>query len=130
SSASSGWQGQAADNAMQFHNQVANWTNTTAAGAQVASVNLYNQSNAVATARSSMPAPYTYTMNQAYQDVLSAPDPASAVPAAMANLKKADENQQQSAQVATSYQQNLVRSAQQMPAMSPTPAFSAGGGSG
>ena len=130
SSASSGWQGQAANDAMQFHTQVANWTNTTAAGAQVASVNLYNQSNAVATAQSSMPTPYTYTMNQAYQDVLAAPDPVSAVPTAMANLKKADENQQQSAQVATSYQQNLVQSAQQMPAMSPTPTFSSGGGSG
>jgi hypothetical protein len=128
SSASSGWQGQAANDAMQFHTQVANWTNTTAAGAQVASVNLYNQSNAVATAQTSMPTPYTYTMNQAYQDVLAAPDPVSAVPTAMANLKKADENQQQSAQVATSYQQNLVQSAQQMPAMSPTPTFDSGGG--
>ncbi len=130
STASSGWQGAAANNAMQFHTQVANWTNTTASGAQVASVNLHNQSSAISSARAAMPTPYTYTMSQAYQDVVSAPDPAAAVPGAIANLNKAKENQQQSAQVATSYQQNLVASTQKMPAMSPTPTFSTGGGSG
>ncbi|HEY4022701.1 MAG TPA: hypothetical protein VGM75_28675 [Pseudonocardiaceae bacterium] len=130
SSASSGWQGAAAKNAMRFHTQVANWTNTTAAGAQVASVNLYNQSNAVSSAQTSMPAPYTYTMTQAYQDVSTAPDPVAAVPNAMANLNKASENQQQSAQVATSYQQNLIQSSQKMPAMPPTPTFNAGNASG
>jgi hypothetical protein len=128
--AASGWEGEAANSAMQFHAQVANWTNTTAAGAQVASVNLYNQSTAVSSAKSSMPTPYTYTMSQAITDVMSSPDPIGAVSTAQSNLNKAAANQQESAQTATTYQQSLVQATQQMPAMTTTPSFSDASSSG
>ena len=79
-SASSGWEGDAANAAMAFHTQVSNWTNSAAAGAQVTAANVNDQATAAGGAQSNMPQPYTYTMQQALDDVSKAPDPAAAVP--------------------------------------------------
>jgi hypothetical protein len=122
--AGSGWQGQAADAALQFHTQVANWTNNTAAGTQVTGANVADQAAAVSDAQNSMPTPYTYTMAQAQQAVMTAPDPLTAVTQAQANLNKAAENHNQSVQVASTFHQNLATASQKMPAIAPTPSFS------
>ncbi|HEY4453932.1 MAG TPA: hypothetical protein VGN81_06430 [Pseudonocardiaceae bacterium] len=122
--AKSGWQGDAANSAMDFHTQVSNWTNSAAAGAQVTAANVSDQATAASGAQSNMPQPYTYTMQQALNDVAQAPDPAAAVPTAQANLDKAAENHNQSVQVASTYQSSLQSASQKMPAMAPTPTFS------
>ena len=133
--ASSGWEGDAANAAMDFHTQVSNWTNSAAAGAQVTAANVNDQATAASGAQNNMPQPYTYTMQQALNDVAQAPDPASAVPTAQANLNKAAENHNQSVQVASTYQSSLQSASQKMPAMASTPTFSnslgsTGGGGG
>jgi hypothetical protein len=122
--ATSGWEGDAANAAMQFHTQVATWANNAAAGAQVTAANVADQSTAVSGAQSNMPQPYVYTMQQALNDVAGAPDPTLAVPQAQANLDKAAENHNQSVQVASTYHSSLETASQQMPAMAPTPTFS------
>lgn len=122
--AASGWEGDAANAAMQFHTQVANWTNNAAAGAQVTAANVADQSTAVSGAQSNMPQPYMYTMQQALNDVAQAPDPTLAVSQAQANLNKAAENHNQAVQVASTYHSSLDSASQQMPAMAPTPTFS------
>ncbi len=122
--ATSGWEGDAANAAMQFHTQVATWANNAAAGAQVTAANVSDQATAVSGAQSNMPQPYTYTYTQALQDVANAPDPAAAVPQAQANLNKAAENHNQSVQVASTYHSSLESASQQMPALAPTPSFS------
>jgi hypothetical protein len=72
-----GWTGAAAEKALGFHTQVAQWTAVATQASYEAGGNVSSQSDAASTAKYSMPKPVNYGMSQALADFAATPFGAS-----------------------------------------------------
>ena len=125
------WEGDAAENAFGYFNQMSTWADSNATNAQLASEATYAQSNAAESAKNSMPEPVE--TNGLMKDFGSAVkdnplNPIGAFNQAMETREKADAAHQEAVQVMNTYDQNLYQAASKQPAFSQPPTFSAGAG--
>jgi hypothetical protein len=115
-----GWTGAAAEKALGFHTQVAQWTAVATQASYEAGGNVSSQSDAAATAKYSMPKPVNYGMSQALADFAANP---LGVGAIQDKFRQAQANHQQIAHVVQQYDVSLNQASQQMPVLGPTPTF-------
>src|SRR6202035_4020368 len=99
-----GWTGAAAEKALSFHTQVAQWTAVTTQAAYEAGGNVSSQSDAAASAKYAMPKPVNYGLSQALADFAADPFNAGAI---QGKFNQAQANHQQISHVAQQYAVSL-----------------------
>jgi hypothetical protein len=132
-SASKGtWEGSAAESAQSYFTSLGKWSDANSQNAKLASETIYDQGQAAATAKNSMPAPIPFSWKDELKDwATSNPfNLADNVDKSIQKQKDSQEAHDQAAGVMSTYDKNLYEAASKQPAFAPPPSFSAGSGSG
>lgn len=120
------WQGEGGDSAREFIASVGQWIGEAGRGAQLAGTQAAKHSEAVATARNTMPEPVPFDVDAANAELRSITDPVLWITRYAAHMQAyaaQQAAQRQAAQVVTTYDTALADSAT-MPAFAPPPAMS------
>ncbi|MEV4149490.1 hypothetical protein AB0J40_37935 [Amycolatopsis sp. NPDC049691] len=126
------WEGAAAQNAQQYFTTLGKWSDANSQNAKLASETIYDQGQAAATAKNSMPAPIPFSWSDEFKSWATS-NPFSLPDNVDKSLQKQKDSQaahDQAASVMATYDKNLYEAASKQPAFAPPPSFSTGGGSG
>lgn len=126
------WEGSAAENAQQYFTSLSKWSDANSQNAKLASETIYDQGQAAATAKNSMPAPIPFSWKDEFSSwATSNPfNLADNVDKSIQKQKDSQEAHDQAASVMSTYDKSLYEAASKQPAFAPPPSFSTGGGSG
>jgi hypothetical protein len=125
------WEGSAATNAQQYFTTLGKWSDANSQNAKLASETIYDQGQAAATAKNSMPAPIPFSWGDEFKSWATS-NPFSLPDNVDKSLQKQQDSQaahDQAAGVMSTYDKNLYEAASKQPAFAPPPSFSTGGGS-
>ncbi|WP_091305319.1 hypothetical protein [Amycolatopsis tolypomycina] len=126
------WEGAAAENAQQYFTSLSKWSDANSQNAKLASETIYDQGQAAATAKNSMPAPIPFSWTDEFKGWATS-NPFSLPDNVDKSLQKQKDSQaahDEAAGVMSTYDKNLYEAASKQPAFAPPPSFSTGGGSG
>ncbi|MEQ0561514.1 hypothetical protein ABJI51_26075 [Amycolatopsis sp. NEAU-NG30] len=126
------WEGPAAENAQQYFTSLSKWSDANSQNAKLASETIYDQGQAAATAKNSMPAPIPFSWKDEFKDWVTS-NPFSLADNVDKSIQKQKDSQaahDQAASVMATYDNNLYEAASKQPAFAPPPSFSTGSGSG
>lgn len=126
------WEGTAAENAQQYFTSLSKWSDANSQNAKLASETIYDQGQAAATAKNSMPAPIPFSWKDEFKDWATS-NPFSLADNVDKSIQKQKDSQaahDEAAGVMTTYDKNLYEAASKQPAFAPPPSFSTGGSSG
>ncbi|MGW3967608.1 hypothetical protein ACWED2_47865 [Amycolatopsis sp. NPDC005003] len=126
------WEGSAAENAQQYFTSLSKWSDANSQNAKLASETIYDQGQAAATAKNSMPAPIPFSWKDEFKDWATS-NPFSLPDNVDKSLQKQKDSQaahDEAASVMATYDKNLYEAASKQPAFAPPPSFSTGGSSG
>src|SRR4051812_10552238 len=126
------WEGSAAENAQQYFTSLGKWSDANSQNAKLASETIYDQGQAAATAKNSMPAPIPFSWGDEFKSWATS-NPFSLPDNVDKSLQKQKDSQaahDQAAGVMSTYDKNLYEAASKQPAFAPPPSFSTGGGTG
>jgi len=126
------WEGTAATNAQQYFTSLGKWSEANSQNAKLASETIYDQGQAAATAKNSMPAPIPFSWGDEFKSWATS-NPFSLPDNVDKSLQKQQDSQaahDQAASVMSTYDKNLYEAASKQPAFAPPPSFSTGGGTG
>ncbi|WP_103341656.1 hypothetical protein [Amycolatopsis sp. CA-126428] len=125
------WEGSAAENAQQYFTSLGKWSDANSQNAKLASETIYDQGQAAATAKNSMPAPIPFSWTDEFKgwatsNPFNLPDN---VDKSIQKQKDSQAAHDEAAGVMATYDKNLYEAASKQPAFAPPPSFSTGGGS-
>ncbi|MEV6878999.1 hypothetical protein [Amycolatopsis sp. NPDC051128] len=126
------WEGSAAENAQQYFTSLSKWSDANSQNAKLASETIYDQGQAAATAKNSMPAPIPFSWKDEFKGWATS-NPFNLADNVDSSIQKQKDSQaahDQAASVMATYDKNLYEAASKQPAFAPPPSFSTGGGSG
>jgi hypothetical protein len=126
------WEGSAAENAQQYFTSLGKWSDANSQNAKLASETIYDQGQAAATAKNSMPAPIPFSWKDEFTGWATS-NPFNLADNVDKSLQKQKDSQaahDEAAGVMATYDKNLYEAASKQPAFAPPPSFSTGGGSG
>ncbi|WP_033260988.1 hypothetical protein [Amycolatopsis vancoresmycina] len=126
------WEGTAADNAQQYFTSLSKWSDANSQNAKLASETIYDQGQAAATAKNSMPAPIPFSWTDEFKGWATS-NPFNLADNVDKSIQKQKDSQaahDEAAGVMATYDKNLYEAASKQPAFAPPPSFSTGGGSG
>ncbi|WIX87044.1 hypothetical protein [Amycolatopsis sp. DG1A-15b] len=126
------WEGSAAENAQQYFTSLGKWSDANSQNAKLASETIYDQGQAAATAKNSMPAPIPFSWKDEFKDWATS-NPFSLPDNVDKSIQKQKDSQaahDEAAGVMATYDKNLYEAASKQPAFAPPPSFSTGGDSG
>ncbi|MFL6143973.1 MAG: hypothetical protein ACJ72N_19180, partial [Labedaea sp.] len=123
------WSGQSANRARAFMADIGNWVGTAGQSAALAGTQMNIQSEALATASSSMPEEVPYDRDDWVRKIQQSSNPLATYDEAIAQYNAHNEAHQQAAQVVTTYDQGLA-GASTMPAFRQPPVMSGNDGGG
>ncbi|MEU4254105.1 hypothetical protein AB0F15_42610 [Amycolatopsis sp. NPDC026612] len=126
------WEGGAAENAQQYFTSLSKWSDANSQNAKLASETIYDQGQAAATAKNSMPAPIPFSWKDEFKDWATS-NPLNLADNVDKSLQKQKDSQaahDEAASVMSTYDKNLYEAASKQPAFAPPPSFSTGGGTG
>ncbi|HET6705903.1 hypothetical protein [Amycolatopsis sp.] len=126
------WEGAAAENAQQYFTSLSKWSDANSQNAKLASETIYDQGQAAATAKNSMPAPIPFSWKDEFTGWATS-NPFNLADNVDKSLQKQKDSQaahDEAAGVMATYDKNLYEAASKQPAFAPPPSFSTGGGSG
>ncbi|MFG1639179.1 hypothetical protein ACGFMK_02720 [Amycolatopsis sp. NPDC049252] len=126
------WEGSAATNAQSYFSSLGKWSEANGQNAKLASETIYDQGQAAATAKNSMPDPIPFSWtdemkNWATSNPFNLPDN---VDKSLQKQKDSQAAHDEAAGVMSTYDKNLYEAASKQPAFAPPPSFSTGGGTG
>ncbi|MEV7093183.1 hypothetical protein AB0M80_10055 [Amycolatopsis sp. NPDC051045] len=126
------WEGSAAENAQQYFTSLSKWSDANSQNAKLASETIYDQGQAAATAKNSMPAPIPFSWKDEFgswatSNPFNLPDN---VDKSIQKQKDSQAAHDEAASVMATYDKNLYEAASKQPAFAPPPSFSTGGGTG
>ena len=126
------WEGSAAENAQQYFTSLSKWSDANSQNAKLASETIYDQGQAAATAKNSMPAPIPFSWKDEFTGWATS-NPFNLADNVDKSIQKQKDSQaahDEAAGVMATYDKNLYEAASKQPAFAPPPSFSTGGGSG
>ncbi|SFW50817.1 hypothetical protein [Amycolatopsis australiensis] len=126
------WEGSAAENAQQYFTSLGKWSDANSQNARLASETIYDQGQAAATAKNSMPDPIPFSWGDEFKSWATS-NPFNLADNVDKSIQKQKDSQaahDQAAGVMATYDKNLYEAASKQPAFAPPPSFSTGGGSG
>ncbi|WIY04193.1 hypothetical protein QRX60_10230 [Amycolatopsis mongoliensis] len=126
------WEGSAAENAQQYFTSLGKWSDANSQNAKLASETIYDQGQAAATAKNSMPAPIPFSWGDEFKSWATS-NPFSLPDNVDKSLQKQKDSQaahDEAAGVMSTYDKSLYEAASKQPAFAPPPSFSTGGGTG
>ena len=126
------WEGTAAENAQQYFTSLSKWSDANSQNAKLASETIYDQGQAAATAKNSMPAPIPFSWTDEFKGWATS-NPLNLADNVDKSIQKQKDSQaahDEAASVMSTYDKNLYEAASKQPAFAPPPSFSTGGGSG
>ncbi|WP_410637959.1 hypothetical protein [Amycolatopsis sp. lyj-346] len=126
------WEGKAAENAQQYFTSLSKWSDANSQNAKLASETIYDQGQAAATAKNSMPAPIPFSWTDEFKGWATS-NPFNLADNVDQSLQKQKDSQaahDEAAGVMATYDKNLYEAASKQPAFAPPPSFSTGGSSG
>ncbi|WP_206784020.1 hypothetical protein [Amycolatopsis sp. MtRt-6] len=126
------WEGAAAENAQQYFTSLGKWSDANSQNAKLASETIYDQGQAAATAKNSMPAPIPFSWTDEFKGWATS-NPFNLADNVDKSIQKQKDSQaahDEAAGVMATYDKNLYEAASKQPAFAPPPSFSTGGGSG
>ncbi|MEV6829153.1 hypothetical protein [Amycolatopsis sp. NPDC051102] len=124
------WEGTAADNAQQYFTSLSKWSDANSQNAKLASETIYEQGQAAATAKNSMPAPIPFSWGDEFKSWATS-NPLNLADNIDQSIQKQKDSQaahDEAAGVMATYDKNLYEAASKQPAFAPPPSFSTGGG--
>ncbi|MDS0132845.1 MULTISPECIES: hypothetical protein [unclassified Amycolatopsis] len=125
------WEGSAAENAQQYFTSLGKWSDANSQNAKLASETIYDQGQAAATAKNSMPAPIPFSWKDEFKGWATS-NPFNLADNVDKSIQKQKDSQaahDEAAGVMATYDKNLYEAASKQPAFAPPPSFSTGGGS-
>ncbi|WP_410562394.1 hypothetical protein [Amycolatopsis sp. cmx-4-61] len=125
------WEGSAAENAQQYFTSLSKWSDANSQNAKLASETIYQQGQAAATAKNSMPAPIPFSWTDEFKGWATS-NPLNLADNVEKSIQKQKDSQaahDEAASVMATYDKNLYEAASKQPAFAPPPSFSTGGGS-
>lgn len=126
------WEGSAAENAQQYFTSLSKWSDANSQNAKLASETIYEQGQAAATAKNSMPAPIPFSWTDEFKGWATS-NPLNLADNVDKSIQKQKDSQaahDEAASVMATYDKNLYDAASKQPAFAPPPSFSTGNGSG
>ncbi|OXM71130.1 hypothetical protein [Amycolatopsis vastitatis] len=126
------WEGSAAENAQQYFTSLSKWSDANSQNAKLASETIYDQGQAAATAKNSMPAPIPFSWTDEFKGWATS-NPLNLADNVDKSIQKQKDSQaahDEAAGVMATYDKNLYEAASKQPAFAPPPSFSTGNGSG
>jgi hypothetical protein len=126
------WEGTAAESAQSYFTSLGKWSDANSQNAKLASETIYDQGQAAATAKNSMPDPIPFSWKDEFSGWATS-NPFNLPENVDKSLQKQQDSQaahDQAAGVMATYDKNLYEAASKQPAFAPPPAFSVNGGGG